>query len=381
MKIIVVDPGKNEVKSFCFSNNGTLEYVNSFPSKSNEIIEERFLEEDSSLRQYRMELNGHSYMVGEGVDTTYNTELTKNSLHHKLCIYATVADFLTEEDHDEEVLLVLGYPSTDFQNNFRREDYQRLIYGDKDGHIEFVQNGKEVSFQLTNVIVLPEGQAMLPRMTEVEDYYSLYVLDIGGQNVNFREFDNKGNAKTAFSIDAAGVNYLETTLEAELRRAIENPNVNFRGIDYNEAILTGKIFDIGAIEGFSDSTAFINSVVQNFIKKEIVSELASRGYNINVHGQHIIFTGGGSLLLQPYLENLLQGNKSNLIFSKSAKWDNCLSYTIKAFQEQFTTNEQFTSFIKPLYTELMKNGYANFYKGLTPSATPDDDTMDFNRVL
>ena len=166
-----------------------------------------------------------------------------------------------------------------------------------------------------------------------------------------------------------------------MRRAIENPNVNFRGIDYNEAILTGKIFDIGAIEGFSDSTAFINNVVQNFIKKEIVSELASRGYNINVQGQHIIFTGGGSLLLQPYLENLLQGNKSNLIFSKSAKWDNCLSYTIKAFQEQFTTNEQFTSFIKPLYTELMKNGYANFYKGLTPSATQDDDTMDFNRVL
>lgn len=73
MKIVVVDPGKNEVKSFCFSNNGTLELVNSFPSKTEEIIEERFLEEDSSLRQYRLELNGHYYMVGEGVDTTYNT--------------------------------------------------------------------------------------------------------------------------------------------------------------------------------------------------------------------------------------------------------------------------------------------------------------------
>lgn len=380
MKIVVVDPGKNEVKSFCFSNNGTLELVNSFPSKTEEIIEERFLEEDSSLRQYRLELNGHYYMVGEGVDTTYNTELTKNTLHHKLCIYATIADFVTEPD--EEILLVLGYPSTDFQNNFRREDYQRLIYGDKDGFIEFVQNGEPVSFQLANVIVLPEGQAMLPRMTEVDDYYSLYVLDIGGQNVNFREFDNKGNAKNAFSIDVAGVNFLERALEAELRRAIENPNVNFRGIDYNQAILEGKITDIGAIEGFSDSTSFITHVVQNFVKKEIMDELSVRGYNINARGQHIIFTGGGSLLLQPYIEDLLKGNKTNLIFSKSAKWDNCLSYTIKVFQDQFTSNEQFTGFIKPIYSELMRNNFADFYKGVNQGASQEqDDTMDFNRIL
>lgn len=380
MKIVVVDPGKNEVKSFCFSNNGTLELVNSFPSKTEEIIEERFLEEDSSLRQYRLELNGHYYMVGEGVDTTYNTELTKNTLHHKLCIYATIADFVTEPD--EEILLVLGYPSTDFQNNFRREDYQRLIYGDKDGFIEFVQNGEPVSFQLANVIVLPEGQAMLPRMTEVDDYYSLYVLDIGGQNVNFREFDNKGNAKNDFSIDVAGVNFLERALEAELRRAIENPNVNFRGIDYNQAILEGKITDIGAIEGFSDSTSFITHVVQNFVKKEIMDELSVRGYNINARGQHIIFTGGGSLLLQPYIEDLLKGNKTNLIFSKSAKWDNCLSYTIKAFQDQFTSNEQFTGFIKPIYSELMRNNFADFYKGVNQGASQEqDDTMDFNRIL
>ncbi|MGX7418218.1 ParM/StbA family protein [Carnobacterium gallinarum] len=380
MKIVVIDPGKNEVKSFCFSDNGNLELVNSFPSKTREVIEERFLEEDSSLRQYRMELDGDYYMIGEGVDTTYNTELTKNTLHHKLCIYATIADYVTEPD--EEILLVLGYPSTDFQNNFRREDYQNLIFGDKNGHIEFAQNGEPVSFQLMNVIVLPEGQAMLPRMTEVDDYYSLYVLDIGGQNVNFREFDNKGNAKTAFSIDVAGVNFLERALEAELRRAIENPNVNFRGIDYNKAILEGKITDIGAIEGFADSTSFITNVVQSFVKKEIMDELAVRGYNINARGQHIIFTGGGSLLLQPYIEDLLKGNKTNLIFSKSAKWDNCLSYTIKAFQDQFTSNEQFTSFIKPIYGELMKNNFSDFYKDVKQEeSTENDGTMDFNRIL
>ncbi|MGK9563801.1 hypothetical protein O6468_23585, partial [Salmonella enterica subsp. enterica] len=91
----------------------------------------------------------------------------------------------------------------------------------------------------------------------------------------------KGNAKNAFSIDVAGVNFLERALEAELRRAIENPNVNFRGIDYNQAILEGKITDIGAIEGFSDSTSFITHVVQNFVKKEIMDELSVRGYNIN----------------------------------------------------------------------------------------------------
>lgn len=241
--------------------------VNSFPSKTEEIIEERFLEEDSSLRQYRLELNGHYYMVGEGVDTTYNTELTKNTLHHKLCIYATIADFVTEPD--EEILLVLGYPSTDFQNNFRREDYQRLIYGDKDGFIEFVQNGEPVSFQLANVIVLPEGQAMLPRMTEVDDYYSLYVLDIGGQNVNFREFDNKGNAKNAFSIDVAGVNFLERALEAELRRAIENPNVNFRGIDYNQAILEGKLRILEQLKDFQIQLASLLMLYKILLKKKL----------------------------------------------------------------------------------------------------------------
>ncbi len=42
MKIVVVDPGKNEVKSFCFSNNGTLELVNSFPSKRKKLLKNAF---------------------------------------------------------------------------------------------------------------------------------------------------------------------------------------------------------------------------------------------------------------------------------------------------------------------------------------------------
>lgn len=319
--IVIVDPGKNEVKCFYFDKTYSLEAVYSFPSKSIQKINFADIDYSSSL-QFKVKYNNKKYLVGEGVPSSYNFKTTKNDFHHKLCIYTAIANVIKKKN--EKIHLIIGYPSSDYVNESQREKYIQMI---KDcSNISIEVDGEDKSFIIEDIVVLAEGIGFAPRVKNPKKH--VHIVDIGGQNVNYREYDLLGNTINAFSLDKVGTNHLESYIKNELRKFVDAEKYSVEAIDITNCVKERTIKEIDSLDGFSDVSDFMEYATSTFIENKLIPELISKGANLTQTGYLIIFTGGGSLLLRPYLESTLEQN-NNLYFSTTAKWDNCISYAIK----------------------------------------------------
>lgn len=323
-KIIIVDPGKNSVKAFCFDENYELKEKLLFPSKSKK--KRNFFDIDSgSEHQYQVEFEGSKYLVGEGILDNYNFETTKNNMHHKLCIYTAIANFVEKEK--EKIHLVIGYPSSDYTNIDQRNDYLRLI--NSEFPVSMMVNGELKTFEIKSISVYPEGIALVPRLKNSGK--KVHVIDIGGQNTNYRYYDVKGNTLAAYSLDEAGTNHLQGYLKGMLRKFVKADKINVDALDLTKSIMEGRISEIPDefLNNYPNTKEFVLDTVLEFIEESILHSLQEKGANLYQRGDFIIFTGGGSMLLKPYLEECINNNKDNMYFSTTAQWDNCISYAVR----------------------------------------------------
>ena len=331
-KVIVVDPGKNTTEAFCFSPDYKLLAKMAFPSKSKK--KRNFYDIDSSSEnQYRVEYRGEKFLIGEGILGDYNFETTKNNHHHQLCVYTAIASMVEDKD---VVHLVVGYPSSDFVNAQNRKDYADLLYSSDP--ITFTVNEEEKTFTIASIEVKPEGVAMKPRVEKVGNKV-VKNIDIGGENINYRHYDEKGNTLASLSLDGVGVNHLESFLKTRIRKFVNIHEVDIESINYIAGVKAGKLVELrdGDLTSYKNSAEFIQDAVLDFIEERVLGGLKAKGINLYQRGDKIIFTGGGSVLLQSYLESLLANNAENLIFSATAYWDNCISYTIKDIGDRCKT--------------------------------------------
>ncbi|HDR7922601.1 ParM/StbA family protein [Bacillus cereus] len=364
-RMIIVDPGKNAVKVFSVKEDGTLDKVFSFPSKTEAKRNFRGIDGSSAL-QFKVEINGQKYIVGEGVKRTYNFEITKNNDHHKLCVLTAIANVV--EKDNEKIDLVVGYPSSDFENEKQRKEFEELLLGDKKGEISLHLNDEKKTFTISSITVKPEGMALFPRMQSKEQK-NFHIIDIGGQNVNYREYDAKGNTVNSCSLDKAGINHLEQYIKTELRKVVQADEINVSELDVLQSISDGRIVEVNNIDGYKDSAEFIEDVVCNFIEIRIIDELSGRGVSIEQKGHYIIFTGGGSLRLENYLKSLLPHNTSNMDFSKTAKWDNCISYSMRHIPEVQKDKKKLVAMFAKIVSQVKEK---DFEKSRNPFLKEDD---------
>lgn len=338
-KIVVVDPGKNTVKIFGFDTDYNLLKRYSFPSKTME--KRNFADIDGATDdQYKIEINNKKYIVGDGVMKNYNFETTKNNLHHKLCIYTAIANLVEKED--EKIYLIVGYPSSDFTNMAQRNAYLDLLRPQVPAKkVEMIVNSLKKRFIIEDIAVYPEGSAIRPRMHNAGK--NVHVIDIGGQNINYREYDAKGNTLNSFSLDKAGINHLEEHIKNQLRKFVLADIINVESINFTKAIETGKIEEIDSasnitsdnlITNYETSEEFVADAIASFIDNNVLGQLLSRDVNLYSRGNLIIFTGGGSIILKPYLKDILKNNEGNMYFSTTAQWDNCISYITRDLGER-----------------------------------------------
>lgn len=333
---IVVDPGKHEVKGMVFTRTGSIKGVFSFPSKSMKVRSFNNTE-SSSPKQFRYEYNRKKYLIGEGVVAEYDTDVNKTNEHHRRCVYASVSALVG--NNNEQVNLVIGAPTNDYEMDESIDEYKDLMLGAENGKIKVTVNNEDKSFRIVEdaLEVFPEGMAVLPRAMR-QNPNKIHVIDIGGQNVNYRLYDEKGNTLTSFSLDYAGMNKLELYLKEEMRFAIPLHSLDISSIDWNRAISNGRIVEVDNFAknnknfemiGFEDSVEFMDETVQDFITRELVTPLAQRSIDLKSAGHAFLFTGGGSLRLENYLKKMFAKNWDNMEISKTAKWDNCISYAMR----------------------------------------------------
>lgn len=333
-----IDAGKNKVKFMITDEKGIITHMGAFDSMSQggfSNFNTVFAEGDY---QFKVEFEGKKYLVGNEANDHFNVENTKRNEHHKLCIYTTIGYFC---ENGEEITLVTGCPTSDYAQTEEPEIFGEFLK-DNGKEISININGENKCFKIKKVYVETEGMAIIPRNllsknTEENQYSNGFrVIDIGGKQLNYRDYDKNGNSHESFSLDDAGINHLESKLYREFRKSIPSDKIDMKSLDFKKYMKIGYIDipDLGELKGFEDSKDFITSVTSDFIQRNIIENLQSNGVNILGKGKKNIFTGGGSVTLEKYISPIFKNNMNNIFFSKTAYWDNCFSYIFKSFLEE-----------------------------------------------
>lgn len=241
-------------------------------------------------KTYLIEFEGKSYLIGEGVNS-FDFNVSKSKISHKLAILLGCALLDVSE-----VNLVTGFPLSLYLNNeFRiaHIEYLRGNYG-------FKVNGKEKNININTIHVVPETMGVV--VTNAENYIEslVGVIDVGGLNTNACLYDKLRPIKSSgFTINEGGV-----MLFAKIKRAL---NMKF-GLNYQD-------YEIPHVIRKDDLK--VNSIINDVINNHLANIFNEcQRYNWNLSEIELIFTGGGSLLL----------DASKIKISKSAIWDNCYGF-------------------------------------------------------
>ena len=355
-KIVVIDPGKNGVKITVFTPS--YEYITHFTFPSSIKKVRNFLNKDTmsdlSFEYIDKDAPNEFYKIGEGIEDGYDLTPSKNTEHHLKCIYCALANVVGEGTKPENIYLILGYPSTDYSNPTLLEDFKNMVSRE----VKTINlNGVDKKFKVKDLVVYPEGTALIQR--SIFPKMRLSIIDIGGENTNFKLYDANGNNLKSFSIDKAGCNHLRNTLEEELRNRVNANEVDVSGLDAENAIREKDIpfLTDGEIQGYDKIEDFIEDAVCDWIENSIFDKLKKYQVNVYTRGTLIIFTGGGSLLLNKYIQELLKDNARSIYISQNCIYDNCSSYLLRDFldrSKQFLTDEKLIKSRILIYAKIKK---------------------------
>lgn len=326
---IAVDMGKNEVEAIRFSTKGEIIKSVNFDSVVKKHLTKPAYCGNVNPNKYRVKYNDKYYEVGDELeDGTYSDENTKLNLHHKLCLFLAIG--LLIDDDKPFVNLTVGLPASHLANPREKEKFEEMLKEDEEKTITIDINGKEKIFAIAKVIPESEGLAIMPRLKLgiKKNKYDITAIDIGGHNFNARTFNPLGMAKSNVGIseEQVGINGLLSDFHDALFRGLEDKNRNISTNDLKRFIKERKLDDDMVVYGYEkDSSVFVDAFVKNYIETKIISRLSSHRIKVYAKGMIYLFTGGGSNLLRPYLEEMLEENKDYIVFSDTAKWDNCIS--------------------------------------------------------
>jgi len=241
MQILPIDTGRFSTK---------LHTKQLFPSVVGDWHERNL----SNTGDYEVTINNKKYFVGELANSeSYSPrEMSTSSKIHEetrvlfltgLCINAT----------EESPIIITGVPVVDF-NKETKEKMQDLLYGEYDVKV----NDKYIHLNINNITLVPEGGAsfwyMISQNPELE-YGKKRIIDLGSRTVNFCTI----NGKQYINKDSDTLNYG-----------------------------TIKLKD--------------NKITPEQLARQIVADLSQRWMNYDADNDSIILTGGGSLLLEKYLQ-------------------------------------------------------------------------------
>ena len=330
---IAVDMGKNEVEALLFDNNGTILQSVNFDSVIKRLLTKPVSVGTSNPNKFKVKYNGKYYEIGDEIEKgNYSNDNSKITEHHKLCLLLAIG-LLTEDDSNFVDLLV-GLPSSHIANPLEKENFEKMLREEEGKEVVIEINGQEKRFVISNITPYSEGLAMVPRLKltiNENNKHNVAVIDIGGHNFNLRRFNAIGYSldEKGISEEGVGINNLLTKLQEELLSGLEDRNRSISRIDLKRFIKQRRLDEDMVISGFEDDTfEFVDEFVKTYIDTYILNKLSAYGVKPGANGMIYLFTGGGSNLLKPYLEEMFIENNKCIRFSESAKWDNCLSFML-----------------------------------------------------
>lgn len=310
--IVAVDAGKSYTK--CLAKiDGNLERL-VFRTKVKDV---QNLGVDIHDFSYLMEYNERNYLIGDMVDESeVSYDVTKTSIVHKVAIYLALGLVLQKySKYDyESISLVIGAPLNIYKNANLKADYINYIQGDKNINIKI--NGSPVNFKIENILVLPESIGPIYKDVGKFKDKNVIVFDIGGLNVNISSYRDRIPELGKMVICNKGINILRAKI-AEVINTQYGIIVDDKTAD--DIIKDGMVYKDGCL--IEESNIFIKEIVDNHIR-EIINYSKSRSYNPFNTNAHVIFSGGGSILLRNSIKTLYP----TAIIEEDAQYANVKSF-------------------------------------------------------
>ena len=160
--------------------------------------------------------------------------------------------------------------------------------------ISFEINKKPVTIKITDVKVYPQAYAAaLTVREEIKNTRIVNVVDIGGYTVDgFQMTDFRVDISTCKSL-YSGINILFETINEQVRAkmAKEIPYFKIEGVLRNDQEIITNMK--------AERISVIKTTTERFAK-DLLSKLTHAGFDLEENPT--VFVGGGSILLQPYIE-------------------------------------------------------------------------------
>jgi hypothetical protein len=288
--LISIDAGKFMTKAVIMENGKFKTF--SLRTKIEDYTDAVF----NDNKTYMVEFGGKSYLIGEyAMHSDYTTSKTR--LVHQLVIYTALGILA----NGCEIELLTGCPLSQFINVSNRNSYADFILGRK--YIQIKINGTSKNFTINKVYVYPESIGVL--MLNVGDFTNklIGIIDIGGLNTNGAIYDNLKPVKNSMFTINEGANILFAKIKRELNVAM--------GRNYQDYEIPYAIYN-------PDTKSVIGNILTNQLNT--IMEECKR-YNWNLDALTLIFTGGGSILLEKQIRDL-----NNAKLSPNAVWDNAMGF-------------------------------------------------------
>lgn len=295
--LIAIDHGNYAIKTPNFSFVSGLAEHTVKPPMADELVE-----------------YGGRYWTLSGKRLSYMRDKTQDDRYFILSLFA-IAKELESAGHYtpvEQIDLAVGLPPEHF--GVLRDKFAR--YFKRDGVIKFVYRDRPYSITINSVSVFPQAYAaVIPQSSMVVRTSSMFVVDIGGYTTDVLLL-RKGK------LDSQYCRSLETgiiTMNNEIVRKVG-------------ALHDMRIEDEHISAVLSGAETILPEDVKNTIRsetgrhaKDILDQL--RELQVDLRSNPAVFTGGGSILLRPFLESSPLVAKADFVESPNA---NALGYEMLA---------------------------------------------------
>lgn len=287
--VISVDSGKHSTK-LTYLDRQQIMKKEHFPSTFKEVMKK----DDLSIGFY-VEYKGKKYHIGDKVDhTTYSTN-SKLCEDTELFVYSAIARAIKAMKFNSamviDVFLALNIPLNEYRISSERnkyiEHYQNSIK-------TIMYDDTEYTINIRAIDPYFESQGVILRYyNQYSVMERVYVIDIGGKNDthSFFEFGRINGIHT--NMFNNGILSMLGKLQMAMNRESNTANYSINDIEYmirNKKYVGNflELYKIHAIE----------------LLNEILLSTTKTGVNLNL--THVVFTGGGALLLEPFIEEVFE---------------------------------------------------------------------------
>lgn len=218
----------------------------------------------------RVEMNGRTTYIGTGELSREFNKAARNYIPQLLYAICKGNNADTIETN-----LTLLLPTIQMENK------TKLIAALKDKDFELKFNGKDRIISIKNMLVLPEGYVSYFSLPEEDKMGDLCIIDIGSRTINICIIQDA----TIQELDTVKLGSFDFYSKI---KSIENS----KGEDYTEEDIPRLI---------KNGTIAIMKIQYMDFLNEILNSIKSY---VNLKTYHVIWTGGGSLMLQEQIKEL-----------------------------------------------------------------------------